>query len=131
MVISSVVNIGDGLDQYCVKLIVLVQTKQSDIAIDWHKGKISGEVIVDNTADFIHKGTKTNTRPIKATRAALDLIKAQQKATENSKTGKVTAVVAVVKIFGNKIVNSRISRSGKTEIKPVLSGNRALHGCTH
>jgi hypothetical protein len=46
------------------------------------------------------------------------LIKAQQKATKNSKTGKVTAVVAVMKIFGNKIVNSRNSRSGKMEIKP-------------
>ena len=60
----------------------------------------------------------TDTRPIKATRAALDLTKAQQKATENSKTGKVTAVVAVMKIFSNKIVNSRNSKSGKTKIKP-------------
>ena len=40
----------------------------------------------------------TDTRPIKATRTALNLIKAQQKATENSKTGKVTAVVAVMKV---------------------------------
>ena len=60
----------------------------------------------------------TDTRPIKATRTALDLTKAQQKATENSKTGKVTAIVAVMKIFSNKIVNSRNSKSGKMEIKP-------------
>jgi hypothetical protein len=61
----------------------------------------------------------TDTLPIKATRTALNLIKAQQKATENSKTGKVTSVFAVMKIFGNKIVNSRNSNSGKTEIKPI------------
>ncbi len=30
----------------------------------------------------------------------------------------MTAVVAVMKVFGNKIVNSRNSNSGKTEIKP-------------
>ncbi len=47
----------------------------------------------------------TDTRPIKATRTALNLIKAKQKATENSETGKVTAVVTVMKIFGTKFVN--------------------------
>jgi hypothetical protein len=60
----------------------------------------------------------TDTCSIKATRTALDIAKAKQKATENSKTGKVTAVVAVMKIFGNKIVNSRNANSGKTLIKP-------------
>ncbi len=45
-------------------------------------------------------------------------IKAKQKATKNSKTGKVTAIVAVIKIFGNKIVNSRNSNSRKMEINP-------------
>ena len=53
----------------------------------------------------------TDTRPIIATRTALDITKAKQKAIENSKTGKVTALVAVMKIFGNKIVKSR--NSGK------------------
>jgi hypothetical protein len=53
----------------------------------------------------------TDTRPIKATGTALDLTKAQQKATEKSKTGKVTAIVAVMNIFSNKIVNSRKSKS--------------------
>ena len=40
-----------------------------------------------------------DTHPIKATRTALDIIKANKKAIENSKTGKVTAVVAAMKIF--------------------------------
>ena len=62
----------------------------------------------------------TDTRPIKATISALDIIKAKQKAAENSETGKVTAVVAVMKIFGNNIVNSRNSKSGKTLIKPKI-----------
>ena len=55
----------------------------------------------------------TDTRPIKATRTALNIVKTKQKATKNSETGKVTAVVAVMKIFGNKIVNSQKSKSGK------------------
>ncbi len=62
----------------------------------------------------------TDTHPIKATRTALHIIKAKQKATKNSATGKVTAVVAVMKIFGNRIVNSRNSKSGKTLIKPKI-----------
>ncbi len=53
-----VINIGNGFDQYCVKLI-LEQNKESDTAIDWHEKEIAGEVIVDNTADFIGKGVKT------------------------------------------------------------------------
>ena len=40
-----------------------------------------------------------DTRPIKATRTALDITKANKKAIENSKTGKVTAVVVIMKIF--------------------------------
>ena len=47
-------------------------------------------------------------------------MKAKQKATKNFKTGKVTAVVAVMKVFGNKIVNSRNSKSRKTLIKPKI-----------
>ncbi len=60
----------------------------------------------------------TDTHPIKATKTALNLIKAKQNATENSKTGKVTVVVVVMKIVGNKNVNLRNSKSGKTDIKP-------------
>ena len=43
--------------------------------------------------------TFSETCPIQATRTALDITKANKKAIENSKTGKVTAVVAIMKIF--------------------------------
>jgi len=42
----------------------------------------------------------TDTHPIKATKLALDTIRANEIAIENSKTGKVTAVVAILKVFG-------------------------------
>ncbi len=56
----------------------------------------------------------TDTRPIKATKLALDVIRANEIAIENSKTGKVTAVVAIIKVFGDK------SNSGNSKllIKP-------------
>jgi hypothetical protein len=60
----------------------------------------------------------TDTCLIKANRTALNEIKAKQKATENSETGKATAVVPVMKIFCNEIVNSCNSNSGKMGIKP-------------
>jgi hypothetical protein len=41
----------------------------------------------------------TDTRPIKATKLALDIIRANEIAIENSKTGKVTAEVAILKVF--------------------------------
>ena len=49
----------------------------------------------------------TDARPIKATRTALDIFKANEITIENSKTGKVTAVVVIMKVFGSKIGNSR------------------------
>ena len=49
----------------------------------------------------------TDTRPIKATKLAPETIRANEIAIENSKTGKVTAVVAMLKVFGDKINNSR------------------------
>jgi hypothetical protein len=51
--------------------------------------------------------TSSNTRPIKATRTPFEIIKANKKSIENSKTGKVTAVVAIMKIFGKNLGNSR------------------------
>ena len=42
------------------------------------------------------------THLIKATKLALDTIRANKIAIENSKTGKVTAVVAILKVFGEK-----------------------------
>jgi hypothetical protein len=41
----------------------------------------------------------TDTHPIKATKLALDTIRANEIAIKNSKTGKVTAVVAIQKGF--------------------------------
>ncbi len=49
----------------------------------------------------------TDTRPIKATKLALDTIRANEIAIENSKTSNVTAVVAVLKIFGDKFAIHR------------------------
>ena len=60
----------------------------------------------------------TDTRPIKATKLALDTIRANETAIENSKTGKVTAVVAILKIFGDNIRNSRNANPGKLLNKP-------------
>ncbi len=60
----------------------------------------------------------SDTRLIKATRTALNIIKANKKLIENSKTGKVTAVVAIMKIVDKNIVNSWNSNSGKSSIKP-------------
>ncbi len=47
--------------------------------------------------------TSSDTRPIKATRTALEIIKANEKSIENSKTGKVTAVVAILKVFSRTL----------------------------
>jgi hypothetical protein len=44
----------------------------------------------------------TDTRLIKATKLALDVIRANEIAIENSKTGKVTDEVAILKVFGDE-----------------------------
>jgi hypothetical protein len=59
----------------------------------------------------------TDTRPIKATKLALDVIRANEIAIKNFKTGKVTAVVAILKVLGYKS-NSRNSNPRKLLIKP-------------
>jgi hypothetical protein len=59
-----------------------------------------------------------DTRPIKATQLALDIIRANEIAIENSKTGKVTTVVAILKIFGDKFGNSRNANPKKLLNKP-------------
>ncbi len=56
----------------------------------------------------------TDTCPIKATKLALDVIRANEIAIGNSKTGKVTAVVAILKVFGDK----SNSHNSKFLIKP-------------
>jgi len=55
----------------------------------------------------------TDTRPIKATKLALDTIKANEIAIENSKTGKVTAVVTILKVFGENIRKPWNANPGK------------------
>ena len=54
-----------------------------------------------------------DTRPIKATKLALDTIRANEIAIENSKTGKVTAVMAILLVFGDNTHNSRNANLGK------------------
>ena len=44
-----------------------------------------------------------DTHPIKATKLAIDVSKANEIAIETSKTGKVTAVVAILKVFGDNL----------------------------
>jgi hypothetical protein len=49
----------------------------------------------------------SETRPIKVTNLDSDKIRANEIAIENSKTGKVTAVVAVMYLYRDKQCNSR------------------------
>ena len=52
----------------------------------------------------------SETRPIKVTNLDSDKIRANEIAIENSKTGKVTAVVAVIYLSKDKQCNSRIAK---------------------
>jgi len=52
----------------------------------------------------------SETRPIKVTNLDSDKIRANEIAIENSKTGKVTAVVAVMYLSKDKICNSRSAK---------------------
>ncbi len=60
----------------------------------------------------------TDTRPIKATKLAIDISKANKISIETSKTGKVTAVVVILKVFGDNLNNLRNSNPGKLLSKP-------------
>ena len=55
---------------------------------------------------------------MKATRLALDTIRANEIATENTKTGKVTNVVAILKVFWDKFTNSLSANPEKLLNKP-------------
>jgi len=48
----------------------------------------------------------TDSCPNKSTKLALDTIRANEITIENSKTGKVTAVVTILKVFGENVNNS-------------------------
>ena len=52
----------------------------------------------------------SETRPIKVTNLDSEKIRAKEIAIENSKTGKVTAVVAVIYLFNDKLCNSRSAK---------------------
>ncbi len=60
----------------------------------------------------------TDTHPNKSTKLALDTIRANEIALESSKTGKVTAVVAILKVFGDNTCNLRNANPGKMLNKP-------------
>ncbi len=59
----------------------------------------------------------SETRPIKVTNLASEKIRADEIAIENSKTGKVMAIVAILKVFGDNTHNSRNANPGKCQIK--------------
>ncbi len=60
----------------------------------------------------------SDTHPNKSTKLALDTIRANEIAIENPETGKVTAVVTMLKVFGDKINNSRNDNPKKLFNKP-------------
>ena len=58
----------------------------------------------------------TEPHPIKVTRTAAETISGERKAIENAKTGKVTAVVAVMYLKGKTKVNLSSANLQKNEI---------------
>jgi len=60
----------------------------------------------------------TDTHPNKSTKLALDTIRANEIAIKTPKQVKVTAVVTMLKVFGNKINNSRNANPKKLLNKP-------------
>jgi hypothetical protein len=60
----------------------------------------------------------TDTHLIKATKLALDTIRANEIAIKNSKTGKITAIVVILKVLGDNTRNSWNANPGKLLNKP-------------
>ena len=60
----------------------------------------------------------TDTHPNKSTKLALDTSRANEIAIKNPEKGKVTAVVTMLKVFGDKIDNSRNATPKKLLNKP-------------
>ncbi len=71
--------------------------------------------------------TSNDTRPIKATRTALEIIKANEKSIKNSITGKVTAVVAIMKIFSKNFSNFQNDSSGRLNLKKKHRNSAESH----
>jgi hypothetical protein len=96
-------------------------SSDSDSASDWDSWSSSMGSRVDKHLKLEQPSgidlKSTDTRPIKATKLALDIIRANEIAIKNSETGKVTAIVAMLKIFGDKS-NSRNFNPRKLLIKP-------------
>jgi len=65
----------------------------------------------------------TDTRPIKTTKLDIYVIKANENANENSKRGKVTDVVTILKVCGDKVSNSRSASLSKLLNKPNIRLN--------
>jgi len=84
-----------------------------------------------STGSLVDKRIKsTYSRPIKTTKLALDTIRANEIAIENPETGKVTAVVTMLKVFGDKINNSQNANPKKLLKTPNIwlnSKNKALN----
>ena len=73
----------------------------------------------------------TEPRPIKVTRSATETISGDQKAIESAKTGKVTAVVAVMYLNGKTKVNLCSANPKKSEIligpaRPLVPSERLI-----
>jgi hypothetical protein len=80
-------------------------SSSSDSDSEWGIGSHDTELVVDGhlkiDKPFMSDLQSTQPRPIKATDSILHSNKADVKALENAKTGKVTMVVAVMHLYGN------------------------------
>ncbi len=72
-----------------------------------------------------HNYTSSDTRPIKVTNLDSDKIRANEIAIENTKTGKVTAVVAVIYLSKDKLCNSRSAKRKPLARDRQKSANKA------
>ena len=91
----------------------------SDSDNDQDSGSCSTGSLIDKRPKLEQPHLESNgTRPIKATKLALDITRANEITIETSKTGKVTAVVAILKGFGDEPNNSRNTNPGKLLSKP-------------
>jgi hypothetical protein len=75
--------------------------------------------------------SSTEPCPIKLTRKDAETISGEQKAIENAKTGKVTAVVAVMYLKGKTKVNLRSANLQKSKIligpeRPLVLSERLI-----
>ena len=72
-----------------------------------------------------HNYMSSETRPIKVTNLDSEKIRANEIAKENAKTGKVTAVVAVMYLSKDKICNSRSAKRKPSAKDRQKSANKS------